>query len=411
MRDSFRHWLFLLAVVLIQIVQTRNESSTMDDSSNSSNNLEIQFASKTNEFALDLYKQIISTEDKNVIISPFSIATCLSLAAFGAAGYTAQEMFSVLKYNNDDLKASVADLYGKVLKDFNANPTVQIANKIFLMEKYTVKASFDEVAKNSFYSETELVNFKENDAAAKKINGWVEKKTNNKIKDLISPNVLDEDTRLVLVNAIHFKGTWKHQFDPKVTKPMPFWISATESIQVPMMKNKKHFRYGKFDELGLSALELTYSVGDWSMLILLPNERDGLAKLEENLQNVDVVDLLSRMRRQEVEVFLPRFKVEFDLDLTDTLKKLGMGMMFSDQADFSELLESTEPLKVSQVVHKAFIEVNEEGTEAAAATAMRIARMCYFETAQFIAEHPFHFALLDTNANLLTFNGRVINPL
>ncbi|KAL9708133.1 hypothetical protein quinque_011651 [Culex quinquefasciatus] len=370
--------------------------------------LDIQFSSKTNEFALELYKQVISSENKNVIISPFSISTCLSLAAFGAAGHTANEMFSVLKYTDAELKATVAQIYGKVLKDFNANPTVKIANKVYVMNKYSVKAGFDEVARKNFHSEAESINFGENVIAAKKINGWVEQKTNDKIKDLISPDSLDGSTRLVLVNAIHFKGTWKQQFDPEVTKPMPFWITATESVDVPMMMNKKHFRYGKFDELGLSALELTYSDGDWSMLILLPNERDGLAKLEGNLQNIDVVDLLSRMRRQEVEVFLPRFKAEFELDLTETLKQLGMGTMFTDKADFSELLEQPEPVKVSQVVHKAFIEVNEEGTEAAAATGVIMMRKCAMV---FVAEHPFYFALLDTNMNLLTFNGRVRNPL
>uniref|UniRef100_A0A8D8BRE8 Neuroserpin n=2 Tax=Culex pipiens TaxID=7175 RepID=A0A8D8BRE8_CULPI len=411
MRDSFHdrgvHLLFVLAVLLNQIVISyQNEPSATMTSA-----LDIQFSSKTNEFALELYKQVISSENKNVIISPFSISTCLSLAAFGAAGHTANEMFSVLKYTDAELKAAVAQIYGKVLKDFNANPTVKIANKVYVMNKYSVKAGFDEVARKNFHSEAESINFGENVIAAKTINGWVEQKTNEKIKDLISPDSLDGSTRLVLVNAIHFKGTWKQQFDPEVTKPMPFWVTATESVDVPMMMNKKHFRYGKFDELGLSALELTYSDGDWSMLILLPNERDGLAKLEGNLQNIDVVDLLSRMRRQEVEVFLPRFKAEFELDLTETLKQLGMGTMFTDKADFSELLEQPEPVKVSQVVHKAFIEVNEEGTEAAAATGMRIARMCYFETAQFVAEHPFYFALLDTNTNLLTFNGRVRNPL
>uniref|UniRef100_A0A1Q3FH69 Putative serpin n=1 Tax=Culex tarsalis TaxID=7177 RepID=A0A1Q3FH69_CULTA len=373
--------------------------------------IDAQFASKTNDFALELYKQIASSDKKNVIISPLSISTCLSLAACGAAGQTAEEMFSVLKYDGAAQKQSVTEQYGRVLAGLNANPTLNIANKVYVMEKYKVKASFGEVAQKSFYSEAESVNFSENDAAAKKINGWVEQKTNDKIKNLIDPDSIDGSTRLVLVNAIHFKGTWKQQFDPEVTRPMPFWTTATESVDVPMMINKKHFRYGKFDELGLSALELTYSDGDWSMLILLPNERDGLAKLEGNLQNIDVVDLLSRMSRQEVEVFLPRFKVEFDLDLTETLDKLGMGTMFTDKADFSELLEQPEQVKVSQVVHKAFIEVNEEGTEAAAATGMRIARMCYFETAQFVAEHPFYFALLDTNSNLLTFNGRVRNPL
>uniref|UniRef100_A0A1Q3FGW7 Putative serine proteinase inhibitor n=2 Tax=Culex tarsalis TaxID=7177 RepID=A0A1Q3FGW7_CULTA len=411
MRDSFLGGggvhLFLLSAVLLNqiVVSIQNEpSSTMTSA------VDIQFASKTNEFALELYKQIISSENKNVVISPFSISTCLSLAAFGAAGQTASEMFSVLKYTDADLKASVADIYGKVLKDFNANPTVKIANKVYVMEKYSVKPGFDAIARKNFHSEAETVNFGESVMAAKRINGWVEQKTNDKIKNLIDPDSIDGSTRLVLVNAIHFKGTWKQQFDPEVTRPMPFWTTATESVDVPMMINKKHFRYGKFDELELSALELTYSDGDWSMLILLPNERDGLAKLEGNLQNIDVVDLLSRMSRQEVEVFLPRFKVEFDLDLTETLDKLGMGTMFTDKADFSELLEQPEQVKVSQVVHKAFIEVNEEGTEAAAATEMLVANYRYIKPKKFYAKQPFCFVLMNISANIILFNGHFRGP-
>lgn len=372
--------------------------------------IDAQFASKTNDFALELYKQVASTDKKNVIISPLSISTCLSLAACGAAGQTAEEMFSVLKYDGAAQKQSVTEQYGRVLAGLNANPTLNIANKVYVMNSYTVKASFGEVAQKSFYSEAESVNFADNEGAAKTINGWVEQKTNDKIKDLISSDSLSQDTRMVLVNAIHFKGTWKHQFDKQQTMPMPFWISATESIDVPTMNIKKHFNYGVFEDLNASALELTYSDGDLSMLIILPNERDGLSKLEEKLQSVNIADLTSKMYSQEVEVALPKFKIEFDLDLKETLEKLGMGTMFTDKADFSDLLEQPDPLYVSKVVHKAFIEVNEEGTEAAAATGMIMMARCFIPPCRFAVEHPFYFALVDRKLNLVAFNGRIQDP-
>lgn len=372
--------------------------------------IDAQFVSKTNDFALELYKQIISNEKKNVVISPFSISTCLSFAAMGAAGLTADEMFSVLKYGSAADKASVTVNYGKVMASLDENKSLKIANKMYIMEKFSVKQNFQEMASKGFRSEAEELNFKENTAAAKTINSWVEQKTNDKIKDLISPDALDESTRMVLVNAIHFKGTWTHQFNPDSTRPMPFWVSATESIDVPMMNTKKHFKHGVFDELELAALELTYNDSDVSMLILLPHERDGLSKLEDKLLSLDIPDMMTKMHSQEVEVFLPKFKIEFDLDLKDTLEKLGMGTMFTDNADFSELLDQSDPLKVSKVVHKAFIEVNEEGAEAAAATGMIMMAMCYIQPVEFVANRPFYFSLFNRKQNLVIFNGRVQNP-
>ncbi|XP_062707988.1 serine protease inhibitor 42Dd isoform X8 [Aedes albopictus] len=366
--------------------------------------VDAQFVRKTNDFALDLYKQIISNEKKNVVISPFSISTCLSLAAMGAGGLTAEEMFRGLKYDPAQ-KSAIAESYGNVMTNLDGNKSLKIANKMYIMEKYSVKANFHEIAQKGFRSEAESVNFSDSTAAAKKINTWVEQKTNDKIKDLISPDSLDDMTRLVLVNAIHFKGTWTHQFNPASTRPMPFWISETDSVDVPMMNTKKHFKHGVFDDLGLAALEMTYNDSDVSMLILLPHERTGLTKLEENLQNIDISDMLTKMYSQEVEVFLPKFKIEFDLDLKETLEKLGMGTMFSDSADFSELLEQHDPLKVSKVVHKAFIEVNEEGAEAAAATGMIMMTRCMIIHPYFTVDHPFLYILKQNDQ--MFFIGRM----
>ncbi|XP_058829013.1 serine protease inhibitor 42Dd-like isoform X2 [Topomyia yanbarensis] len=368
-----------------------------------------QFVRKTNDFALELYKQIISVDKKNVVISPFSISTCLSFAAMGAAGSTAEELFSAMKYGTASEKEKVAESYGNVLANLDSNKSLKTANKMYIMEKYSVKQKFRDIAVEKFRSDAEHINFTENSQAAKTINSWVEQKTNDKIKDLISPDVLDENTRMVLVNAIHFKGTWAHQFNPDVTRPMPFWISATESVDVPMMNTKKHFKHGVFEDLGLAALELTYSDSDVSMLILLPNERDGLAKLEDNMASIDIPNMLTKMYSQEVELFLPKFKIEFDIDLKDTLEKLGMGKMFTDQADFSDMLEQAEPLKVSNVVHKAFIEVNEEGAEAAAATAavVRMKRSCQLVT-PFHANRPF-VCIIQIQTRII-FIGKITNP-
>ncbi|XP_053689988.1 serine protease inhibitor 42Dd-like isoform X2 [Sabethes cyaneus] len=374
------------------------------------NEVDTQFVRKTNDFALELYKQIISNEDKNIIISPFSISTCLAFAAMGAAGATADDMFSALKYGSSSEKLKVAENYGKTIGSLFDNNSLKIANKMYVMEQYSIKPDFHDIAVNSFQSEAESINFADNSKAAKTINEWVEAKTNNKIHDLISPDALDEFTRMVLVNAIHFKGTWTHQFNPASTRPMPFWVSATESVDVQMMNTKKHFKHGIFEELGLTMLELPYSGSDVTMVILLPDERDGLKRIEDTLLNIDITDLMTKMYTQEVEVFLPKFKIEFNVDLQETLEKIGMGRIFTDQADFSGLLNQSDPLKVSKVIHKAFIEVNEEGAEAAAATGMIAMAMCYIEPTMFVVDRPFYFALFKKQQNYVIFNGRVLNP-
>ncbi|XP_053674893.1 leukocyte elastase inhibitor-like [Anopheles nili] len=358
------------------------------------NTVSSQFVQQSNKFAISLYQLVSAANPEgNVVISPFSIGACLSLAAMGAGGPTADEMFSALQFDSSKERQTVADNFRALTSRLMSDNTLTVANKIYVMKNYAVKGSFNAVASESFRSEAEEVDFGQNVAAAKTINGWVEQKTQNKIKDLISPDALDELSRIVLVNAVHFKGTWTYQFDASLTRPFPFWLNETESRDVPMMNIKKHFAYNNFEEDGFSALELTYSGSDMTMLILLPNERTGLAALEAKLPNLNLSELTTKMHKQEVEVFLPKFKIDFSRELNEDLKKLGMERMFSDAAEFPDLLEQNEPLKVSKVVHKAFIEVNEEGTEAAAATGMIMMMRCMPMHPYFTVDHPFLYML------------------
>lgn len=190
------------------------------------------------------------------------------------------------------------------------------------MNNFSVKKSFQDVASKSFNSEAQSLDFSDSANAAKTINGWVEDKTNHKIKDLISDDSLDSDTRMVLVNAIYFKGTWVYEFDKTKTFKGPFYLNEEETVTVDFMKIKKHFSYGQFPELKASAIELPYKNSDISMFIILPDSKTGLAELESNLNTIDINELSKKMFSQEVNVELPKFKIEFDVELNEPLKKV-----------------------------------------------------------------------------------------
>lgn len=190
------------------------------------------------------------------------------------------------------------------------------------MKNYSVKKSFNDVATKSFASEAQSLDFSNGAQSAATINSWVEGQTNNKIKDLIAPDSLDGDTRMVLVNAIYFKWFWTYQFDPKDTYKAPFYLNEQDSVQVDFMKVKKHFKYGAIPNLDATAIELPYKDSDISMLIILPNSRTGLSALEGKLNTIDLGDLTKKMYSQEVNVEIPKFKIEFDIELNDPLTKV-----------------------------------------------------------------------------------------
>lgn len=285
-----------------------------------------------------------------------------------AGGRTFEEIGNVLKYGANGNKEEIAKVFQMIIEGTEKETGLEIANRIYVMQNYKLKTAFNELTAKNFKSGVESLDFAQTAVAAKSINTWVEEKTHDKIKDLIQPDMLSSDTRAVLVNAIYFKGKWLHQFDKNLTHPMPFWTTPSQSVDVDMMTLKKRFKYGKLDKFDATALEMEYQDSNISMLFILPNKKDGLKALEAKMHEIDLRDISSQMHEQEVEVFLPKFEFEFTKELNDVLEKLGMGTAFTNAADFSGLLDSPEQLKISKVIHKAFIKVDEEGAEAAAAT-------------------------------------------
>ncbi|KAF2894701.1 hypothetical protein ILUMI_11472 [Ignelater luminosus] len=399
---------FLSALFGLLLLLSATASSTETMSSDL-----VQVSNANAQFSNKLYN-ILSKEKGNIFYSPISAHAVLAMAFQGAAGKTAQEFVSTLNIPDHKLAANG---YKDIMNALNniQNVTLHLANKMFVMQGFPLKAPFSKAITEAFLSEVESVNFGENTAVANTINKWVEDKTNSKIKNLITPNLLNSLTRMVLVNAIYFKGNWAFKFSKEDTEEEPFYVKSDERVKCQMMHINKKFNYMEDENLDAKILELPYNNQDVSMVIILPNAVDGIANLEKKMESVDFAGLTRHMRSVEVDVSLPRFKIETTIDLKDVLQQMGLVSIFESEADFSEISESTVPLYVSKVIQKAFIEVNEEGAEAAAATAVVImARSMPIrqQKREFRADHPFIIALLhkqSPSASIL-FVGRISNP-
>ncbi|XP_051860072.1 serine protease inhibitor 42Dd-like isoform X3 [Drosophila albomicans] len=365
------------------------------------------------KFSINVYTKLVADNpNDNIIFSPFSIQTCAAMARLGASGRTAAQLDRGLNLISNNA-IEIAESFHNVLAAFEKSSVLRIANKIYIKSGYQLRDEFSSLIFKKFLSGVEPIDFTQNEKAARDINSWVEQRTENRIKDLISPSALDEDTQLVLINAVHFKGTWAHQFRKINTRNENFYLSNDNSIKVPMMKLTESFRYAELDFLDATAVELPYKDSDWSLLILLPNRKTGLPHLERKLRGTQLSQIREKLYLTEVTVKLPKFKSEFKVELKNTFEQLGMSEMFSDKADFSRMITSPEQLKVSKIFHKAVIDVNERGTEAAAATAMiaELARSRIFlqEPKNFYADHPFNYYIINNQSTVL-FAGKLLNP-
>jgi len=366
-----------------------------------------------NEFALDLYAQL-RTHEGNLFFSPNSISTALAMTYAGARGQTAGEMAKTLHFTLEQDRLPAA--YATLVKELNAEDQkrayqLRVANALWGQKGYPFRADFLKITHDNYGAGLREIDFAASEAARRTINTWVEKETNDKIKDLIPSGVLSGDTRLVLTNAIYFKGKWARPFKKSQTRDDSFFVAADKKAIVPMMNDKADFKY--LDQPEFQALELPYKGKDLSMVVLLPRKVGDLARFDEHLTAAKLADWLPRMQTREVVVTLPKFKMTAEFQLQDILARMGMPSAFDpNKADFSGM-DGKKDLFVSAVIHKAFVDVNEEGTEAAAGTAVEIAAAADgggHAPATFRADHPFVFGIRDNRNGSILFLGRVVNP-
>jgi serpin B len=364
-------------------------------------------------FALALYNQLSAAEG-NFLFSPYSISTVLALAYAGARGNTEKEMAETLQFelSQEHLHPAMAELKA-VLHGIAEKGEVElmVANSLWPQKDYKLLETYLAIARRYYDVSIRGVDYiRGAEDARKLINKWVEEMTNEKIKHLIQPGVLNALTRLVLVNAIYYRGDWSSPFDPKQTKAEPFFLLSGKSVSVSMMHQKRKFNYGESESLKI--LELPYAGGDLSMLVLLPERPDGIRDVEGRFTVENLEKWTRLLSEQMVLVFLPTFKITAQFRLDKTLISMGMHDAFnSNQANFAGIDGKTNRLFISAVVHKAFAEVNEQGTEAAASTGVAIGLTSLPPPpVTFRADHPFLFLIRENETGSILFMGRLSDP-
>ncbi len=369
-----------------------------------------------NKFSIDIF-QAMKTPEENLFFSPLSIYTLLSMVFAGARGLTETQIKTVLHIKLDQIRLHLE--FKKLLRVFqrDTGSELSMANLLCIHENYQLLEKYLWIIEDNYGGAIWKLDFNDIPKTCSKINAWVAEHTQGKIKDVI--HSLKEDIGLVLVNAIYFKGTWENLFKEKDTEDENFTLLSGEKILVPMMHQKKKFRW--LTEDGYQILEMPYkgirvfgSLERISMIIFLPEKEDGIEDMEKSLTNEKIESYLEKLHNlweREIDVIFPKFKIETKYELKKILYNLGMTSAFSDGANFSGMAEDP-PKYISQIIHKAFVEVNERGTEAAAVTALRMlgATLDKTKPPEFRADHPFIFLLIDSYTRAILFIGRVMNP-
>ena len=348
----------------------------------------------------------------NLFFSPYSISTALAMTYAGARGNTEKQMAAALHFTlpQQRLHPAFGALQKQLIQDENSQGyLLLLANALWPQKGEPILKEFLDLNKHYYEAGITLLDFaNETEKSRQIINSWVEEKTKSKIKDLIPPDGVDRETVLVITNAVYFKGDWKFKFEKSDTKREDFAVSAKNKIKVDMMHLKENFKY--YDDANLQVIELPYKGDELSMLVILPRDTEGIKDIESTLSAENLNRLLSKMKTREVDVYFPKFKIAWGtFSLNKVFITLGMSDAFNPgQADFTGM-HLKRNIWIENIFHKAFIEVNEEGTEAAAGTAVVIEKSIKLPVV-FCADHPFIFLIKDNRSGSILFMGRVMDP-
>ncbi|KAJ8256805.1 hypothetical protein COCON_G00189570 [Conger conger] len=376
----------------------------------------------TAEFSVKLYHQLRSSEgEENIIFSPLSVSVALGMVELGARGASLNEIRQAVGFSH--LKAgdefSLLRNLTQALSAEETQSVVKLANSLFLQTGVHFNPDFLHLMKKFFRAEIETVDFSESSSVAEHINTWVENHTESKIQNLLSADDFSSVTRLTLINAVYFRGSWKNQFRPENTRTFSFSKDDGSEVQTLMMYQQGDFFYGEFSDGSTEAggvyqvLEMPYEDENMSMMIILPRQEVPLASLEPIIKAQLLEDWANNVKKQKVEVYLPRFKVEQKIDLRESLQTLGIKNIFTKDADLSAMAAENadgKDLYIGKAVQKAYLEVTEEGAEGTAGSGMIALTRTMVLYPQIMADHPFFFLIRNRRTGSILFMGRVMNP-
>ncbi|KDP38406.1 hypothetical protein JCGZ_04331 [Jatropha curcas] len=375
------------------------------------------------DVGLGIAKHLLLTEaqSSNSVFSPQSIQVVLSLIAAGSKGATLDQLLSFLKSkSNDQLNSLSSELVAVVFADGSSSggPRLSFANGVWVDKSLSLKPSFKQVVNSVYRAASSQANFQTKpDEVTNEVNAWAVKETNGLVKEVLPSGSVDHTTRLIFANALYFKGAWNEKFDASTTKDYDFYLLNGSSVHAPFMSSTNKQLISAFD--GFKVLGLPYKQGEdkrqFSMYVFLPDAKDGLPSLVEKVGLSGFVDQHLPQKKAEVGDFrIPKFKISFGFEASKTLKGLGLVLPFSGEGDLTEMVESSvgKDLYVSSIYHKSFIEVNEEGTEAAAASASVISdrSLDIPHKIDFVADHPFLFLIRENMTGVVLFIGHILDP-
>jgi serpin B len=363
-----------------------------------------------NRFAFSLFSNILQQDNANVFFSPYSISNAFSMVYEGARGSTSDEIQSVFHFIQDDTtRREYVKAINSELNDPNQQYKLDIANALWIQNNFPVLKEFSDTLGKYYFANATNLDFKNKSEDSRQIiNNWVEDKTNQKIKDLLPTGSITDLTRVVLTNAIYFKGNWTNQFDGEKTRDENFTTSDQKTIKIPMMTTFANFKY--FSDNDLQVLKMPYQGGHLSMIVLLPKENN-LKSFTDLLSVEKLRNWNGNLTTENVSVYMPKFTLNTKYVLNDNLASMGMPSAFSpNDADFTGITGNKD-LYISMAVHQAFIKVDEKGTEAAAATGVTMETSSMpISQYTFRADHPFVFLIYDDNTGLILFMGQVVDP-